>query len=118
MLVSTDWQGAYGLPRGVVRGGTAISGLFDLAPFPFTWLQPKLQLTGAEIDRNSPIRHAPPPGTDLLLALGGLESAEFHGQAAAYQAFLSHNTVINGLADPASAISVAIAGHMKRCCDL
>jgi len=131
MLVSTDWQGAYGLPQGLVRGGTAISGLFDLAPFPFTWLQPKLQLTGAEIDRNSPMRHAPPPGTNLLLALGGLESAEFHRQAASYQAFLSlhgsaaeivtipgctHNTVIDGLADPASAISVAIAGHMKGCC--
>jgi arylformamidase len=130
MLVSTDWQWAYGLPPTMLRGATAISGLFDLAPFPFTWLQPKLQLTGAEIARNSPILHAPPQGTNLLLTLGGLESAEFHRQAQAYQEFLTlhgsapeimpipgctHNTVIDGLADPASPISVAIASHMRNC---
>ncbi len=130
MLVSTDWQGAYGLPQTVIRGAAAISGLFDLAPFPFTWLQAKLQLTEAEIARNSPIRHAPPPESSVLLTLGGLESAEFHRQALAYQDFLTrhgssaeivpipgctHNTVIDGLADPASPISAAIAGHMQRC---
>jgi arylformamidase len=130
MLISTDWQGAYGLPRSVVRGATAISGLFDLAPFPHTWLQPKLHLTDAEIGRNSPIRQAPAPGSKLLLTLGDLESAEFHRQAQAYRDFLTrhgsaaeivpiagctHNTVIDGLADPDSAISVAIAGHMGVC---
>jgi arylformamidase len=133
MLVSTDWQGAYGLPHNLIRGGAAISGLFDLAPFPFTWLQPKLQLTGAEIDRNSPIRHTPPPGTKLLLTLGGLETPEFHRQARTYQEFLTlngstaelmpipactHNTVIDGLVDPASPISVAIGAHMQNCFQL
>jgi arylformamidase len=130
MMVSTDWQGAYGLPQSVVRGATAISGLFDLVPFPYSWLQPKLQLTGPEIDRNSPIRQAPALASKFLLTLGDLESAEFHRQAQAYQDFLTlhgsaaeivpipgctHNTVIDGLADPDSAISLAIAGHMEIC---
>ena len=45
MLLTTDWEGDYGLPKDIVKGACAISGLFDLSPFPYTFLQPKLQLT-------------------------------------------------------------------------
>jgi arylformamidase len=40
MLAITDWEGEYGLPRDIIKGGIPISGLFDLRPFRYSWLQP------------------------------------------------------------------------------
>ena len=59
MLALTDWEADYGLPTDIVKGGCPISGLFDLRPFPYTFLQPKLQLTWDQVLRNSPILRIP-----------------------------------------------------------
>jgi arylformamidase len=81
MLLSTDWEGEYGLPADVIKGATAISGLFDLAPFPYTFLQPKLQLTWDQVLRNSPILHVPDSAPPLLVAYGEDETDEFKRQS-------------------------------------
>ncbi len=81
MLLATDWEGEYGLPSGVVKGATVISGLFDLAPFPYTFLQPKLQLTWDQVRKNSPILHLPEGAPPLLVAYGGDETDEFKRQS-------------------------------------
>ena len=81
MLLATDWEGEYGLPNDILRGATAISGLFDLAPFPYTFLQPRLQLGWDQILRNSPILHIPDAAPPLLLAYGEDETAEFKRQS-------------------------------------
>ncbi|MDA0231684.1 MAG: alpha/beta hydrolase [Proteobacteria bacterium] len=91
MLLATDWAGSYGLPSDVVKGGTSISGLFDLAPFVHSWLQPKLQLTEREIEQNSPIRHLPAQASPLIVTLGGDESEEFHRQSEAFLAAWTEN---------------------------
>ena len=80
-LLATDWEGEYGLPSDVIKGATVISGLFDLAPFPYTFLQPKLQLTWDQVRRNSPILHIPAAAPPLLVAYGGNETAEFKRQS-------------------------------------
>jgi arylformamidase len=84
MLLSTDWEGVYGLPANIIKSATAISGVFDLAPLPYTFLQPKLQLTWDQALRNSPILHLPDSqsGTpSLLVAYGELETDEFRRQS-------------------------------------
>ncbi len=81
MLLATDWEGVYGLPNGIVKGACAISGLFDLAPFPYTFLQPKLQLTWDQVLRNSPILHLPDEAPPLLLAYGEDEPSELRRQS-------------------------------------
>lgn len=81
MLLTTDWKGDYGLPGDVIKGACAISGLFDLAPFPYTFLQPKLQLTWDQVLRNSPILHVPERAPSLLLAYGEDETTEFKRQS-------------------------------------
>ena len=86
MLLATDWERDFGLPPDLVKGGTAISGLFDLEPFVHSWLQPKLRLTAEEIDRMSPIRHVPDRASPLIVTLGGDESAEFHRQSETFLA--------------------------------
>jgi hypothetical protein len=49
----------YALPSYVIKGGCGISGLYDLAPLPYTFVQSSLQLTWDQVLRNSPILHLP-----------------------------------------------------------
>jgi arylformamidase len=81
MLLATDWEGEYGLPDDIIWGATAISGLFDLTPFPYTFLQPKLQLSFAQVQRNSPILHIPKAAPPLIVAYGEDETEEFKRQS-------------------------------------
>ena len=81
MALCTDWPGDYDLPADAIKAGLGISGLYDLAPFPYTWLQPSLQLTWGEVRRYSPIDAVPGTAPPFTAAVGGAESAEFHRQA-------------------------------------
>jgi arylformamidase len=129
MLLATDWEGDYGLPAGIIKSATAISGIFDLAPFPYTFLQPKLQLTWDQALRNSPILHLPDPqsGTPpLLVAYGEDETLEFKRQSeeffAAWKANRlegdlrvlpgkNHFDAIDGFLDAGSPLCSAILHH-------
>ena len=86
MLLATDWHGEYDLPADLVKGACAISGLFDLAPLRYTFLQPWLQLDADEVQRCSPLAHLPPAGPPLVVAVGALESDEFQRQSGEYLA--------------------------------
>jgi arylformamidase len=86
-LLSTQWEREYGLPADIIKSATCVSGLFDLAPFPYTFLQPQLQFTWEEVRLYSPLFHVPqrydyaPP---LLLAHGSEEPGELARQSRAY----------------------------------
>lgn len=127
MLLATDWEGEYGLPADIIKGATAISGLFDLAPFPYTFLQPKLQLTWDQVLRNSPILRLPDAAPPLLVAYGEVETDEFKRQS---EEFLeawrakglecerlvlpgkNHYDVIDGFLDAGSPLCSAVLGQM------
>mgnify|MGYP003677503162 CR=1 FL=1 len=89
MLMATDWEGTFGLPNQLIRGALCISGLYDLRPFPWSWLQPKLQLSGRDVQEFSPLWlpcHVPAP---IKLVAGGRESEEFERQMSSYAEHLS-----------------------------
>ena len=115
MLLATDWQREYGLDPTFIRGGCAVSGLYDLAPFPYTTLQPLLQLTWDQVARNSPINLERELCAPLSLFVGGDESEEFHRQMTDYAQAMgglptaaipnaNHFTVLNAYLDPESAL--------------
>lgn len=81
MALATDWPERYGMPADLVRRALALSGLFDLRPFPFTYLQPALQLTTADVLAASPIDLDPRAQSDFTVAVGGAESSEFRRQS-------------------------------------
>src|ERR1700730_14070276 len=56
-----------------VRGGLAISGLYDLEPIRLNYLNEKLGLDEAEAERNSPLLHIPPMAGELVVAYGTRE---------------------------------------------
>jgi arylformamidase len=128
--LSNDWPGVYDLPPKILKGALAISGLFDLAPFPYTFLQPRLQLTCEQVRRNSPILHVPGwPTCPLILAVGGREQDEFKRQAADYLAawqgqgheghYLElaghdHFTILDELQRPGSEVRVALSELIRH----
>jgi arylformamidase len=78
MMLACRWpELAPDLPDHVVRGGLAISGVFDLEPLtraPF--LRDDIALDAAAVRRLSPAGFAAPRGP-LYAAVGGIESDEF-----------------------------------------
>ena len=82
MMVATEWSdfGA-DVPRDLVKGAVAISGLYDLEPISLTYLQADVRLDQGLIARNSPVNLRPGAPCPLILALGGGEPAEFHRQS-------------------------------------
>jgi arylformamidase len=68
----------------LVRGGVAISGVYDLEPIRLCYLNDTLHLTEAEVQEFSPIRHVPRRGAHLVLAYGAEESEEFARHAESY----------------------------------
>lgn len=106
-LMLTDWEREYGLPRDTIRGGAAISGLFDLEPFPYSWLAPRLLLTHETVVRESPLRHVRTVPGRLLLTYGEHETAEFARQTEEF--FDAWKSAGNA----AEVFVTAEAGHMR-----
>lgn len=117
MMMAALWP-AYeaDLPRSLVKGGLALSGIYDLAPLvqaPFVNVDLKLDARRANM--LSPAFMPPATKAPLITAVGGLESSEFHRQTAlmgrAWKDVLvrsvpmpgtNHLTVVDELANPAS----------------
>jgi len=93
MLLSTDWEKNHGLPPNLIKGFLPVSGLFDLKPFPFSWLQPKLLLTSEQVLRNSPVFLKPVYTPHVMVAVGADESHEFQRQSKNYTIFLQKHGV-------------------------
>ena len=60
MMMATEWPAfAGGLPADLIKGGCAISGIYDLEPIRLTFMQETLGFTPEQVARNSPIRLTP-----------------------------------------------------------
>jgi arylformamidase len=73
------WHGT--LPPDIIKGGVAVSGLYDLDPIrraPF--LNASLTLTPERADKMSPVLLPPATHAPLITAVGGEESSEFKRQ--------------------------------------
>ncbi|MEE8271511.1 MAG: alpha/beta hydrolase [Alphaproteobacteria bacterium] len=112
MLAATDWLGDFGLPADVVRGGLALSGLFDLEPIRLCFLNDELGLTPDQVRRNSPITMPPRVPMAMAIAYGGDETAEYARQSAAYADLLRRNDKAPELR------TIAARHHMSVATDL
>ena len=71
---------------GFVRGGTAISGLYDLAPVAACFRNELLGLTPEDVATLSPLRRTSRISAPLIVTVGGRETAEFLRQSADFAA--------------------------------
>lgn len=112
-MAATDWT-AYGVPPGLVHGGYAISGAFDLVPLLGTSMNGDWKLDASSAEALSPLHWRCPPAIVFDAVVGDDESGEFKRQsrmlAAAWRARYeeiagaNHFTILDPLADPASAM--------------
>src|SRR5258708_4830146 len=106
-----------------VRGGIAISGIYDLEPVRLNYLNIKLGLDADEARRNSPLLHLPVTAGSLIVAYGTAELPELCRQSIDYaQAWVEsglpghllpidgadHFTILEALAAPHGSLTQAL----------
>ncbi len=90
MCLQTRWQDDYGLPQDLLKAAVLVSGIYDIAPLRYSYLQPMIQLDEGIIRRNSPLFTVRPCATPIWVNWGDEESAEFARQASSFhQAWLT-----------------------------
>lgn len=123
-LVATDWSEIdSSLPADLTPAGLAVSGIYDLEPLLGISVNSDLRLSTEEARQVSPLRWPIAADRTLDVAVGGDESREFIRQsrelarvwseAGATTSFTeapgeNHFTVIDPLADPASAMAARL----------
>ena len=128
MALQTEWAEDYGLPQDPFVAALPFSGLFDIEPLRFSYLQPQIQLDDGIIRRNSPAFSVRPCKTPLWITWGGAETSEFARQSEIYhQAWqaagnraelrampgANHFTVIAGLEDANSEVCNWLANKLR-----
>jgi arylformamidase len=117
------------MPLAEVRGGIAISGIYDLEPIRLNYLNEKLGLDMAEAERNSPVRHLSATAGELVVAYGTRELPELCRQSIEYgRAWTErglpgrllpvdgadHFTILDALARPEGVLTRALPAMLCR----
>ncbi|EHP44187.1 putative aylformamidase [Cupriavidus basilensis OR16] len=90
ILAGTNWE-KFGVPADLLKGGCAISGLYDLEPIRLCYLNKVVQLTETDVAAYSPVSHLPKVRLPMILTVGGDESPEYHRLQREYQTLLEAN---------------------------
>src|SRR6202012_3066477 len=132
-LIASGWSAgghltAMAMQNKHIKGGVAISGIYDLEPIRHSYLNVKLGLDEAMSKRNSPmlLTHDVKP---MVLTVGGAElpllrkqTADFagyranHGLPVSYEEIpgTNHFTIMDELASPSGRITAMIRQMMER----
>jgi arylformamidase len=86
VVLVTDWQKDFGLPRDVLKGAVLMSGMYDLKPARLSKRSEYLKFTDEVEQALSTQRHLDKLTTPLILAHGTLESPEFQRQTREFAA--------------------------------
>ena len=84
MLALTDWTAFGKCPTNLMKGGCAISGIYDLNPIKLSYMQDILSFNTTEVVENSPILSDNVPKTPLIITVGAAETDEFRRQSKAF----------------------------------
>lgn len=119
---------AMGMGLDAVKGGLAISGLYDLEPIRLSYLNSRLGLDAAEAARNSPLAHLPAKAAPLVIAYGTAELPELRRQSISYAdawnerglpgrlmaiAGANHFTILEALASPDGMLTKALVRTLR-----
>jgi arylformamidase len=128
-VVVSGWSSGGHLATSVLdepslRGGVAISGLYELEPLVKSYVNDKLHMDVATARRNSPMLNLPPSSKPLDLFAGTAELSEMRRQTADYASArraaglpvryeeisgANHYTILNDLLRPEGRIHQAVA---------
>jgi len=127
-IVVSGWSAgghltAMSLSHPAVRGGLAISGIFDLEPIRLSFLNEKLKLDEGDVERLSPLSNVAEASTPLAMAYGTAELPELQRQSREFGAARAsaglptklaalpghnHFTILEELAKPDGALTALV----------
>jgi arylformamidase len=133
-LVASGWSAgghltAMAMMNPHIRGGVAISGIYDLEPIRHSYLNVKLGLDEAMSKRNSPMLLTTDATKPMALTVGGAElpllrkqTADFaayrvkHGLPVSYEEIsgANHFTIMDEMAQPSGRITTMIRQVLER----
>ncbi|TDJ32995.1 MAG: alpha/beta hydrolase [Gammaproteobacteria bacterium] len=111
MMLLTDWP-QFGLPRDVIKGVCAVSGLYDLEPVRLCYVNDVVGMDISEAGRNSPLRHSLVNPCPVILAYGDNETGEFKRQTDDYRRVLQDADI------PVTLSEIADRNHFDVILDL
>ena len=107
MCLQTAWADEYGLPADPLAAAVLVSGLYDLQPLRYSYLQPQIQLDDGVIRRCSPLFGVRACRTAALVTWGSNESSEFARQSSSFHA------AWRALGNPGDLVAQADANHFS-----
>jgi arylformamidase len=128
VVLVTDWEKDFGLPKDVVKGALLCSGMYDLKPARLSARSSYVKFTDEMEHKLSTQRHLDKLNAPVILAYGTLETPEFQRQtrdfAAAVQAAgkpvqllvadgYNHFEIIETIANPHGLLGRAALEQMK-----
>jgi arylformamidase len=133
-LVASGWSAgghltAMAMMNPHIRGGVAISGIYDLEPIRHSYLNVKLGLDEAMSKRNSPMLLTTDATKPMALTVGGAElpllrkqTADFaayrtkHGSPVSYEEIpnANHFTIMDEMASPTGRITTLVRQVLER----
>ena len=117
------------LDEPAIRGGLAISGIYDLEPMRWCYINEKLKLGESEARRLSPLLNMPATSAPLMVTCGGSELPELRRQSAEFAAARmraglpgrfgeleghNHFTILEELANPQGALTKLVSELVSR----
>jgi arylformamidase len=126
VLLTTDWQ-SLGGAQDVLKSGACVSGMYELRPVLLSVRSAYVELSAAEEDELSAIRHLDRVRCPILVAYGDKESPEFQRQGREFAAALkaralpsqelilpgcNHFEGIRLMMDPRSALTQNVLAQM------
>jgi arylformamidase len=76
-ILTTDWQGAYGVPNTVLKGGLVISGMYELLPVSLSARSKYVKFSDQMVEDFSSLRHLDRLHCPVTVLYGSEESPEF-----------------------------------------
>lgn len=128
VVMVTDWEKDFGLPKDVVKGGVLVSGMYDLKPVRLSARSSYVKFTDTVEHALSSQRHLDKLNAPVVIGYGSLETPEFQRQsrdfadavkAAGKPAELirvegyNHFEVIETMANPYGQLGHAALAQMK-----
>ena len=81
VMMVTDWEKDFGLPKDVLKGGVLVSGMYDLKPVRMSARSSYVKFTDAAEHALSAQRHLDKLNAPVIVGYGSLETPEFQRQS-------------------------------------
>jgi arylformamidase len=81
VVMVTDWEKDFGLPKDIIKGGLLVSGMYDLKPVRMSARSNYVKFTDAMEHALSTQRHLEQLNAPVIVGYGSLETPEFQRQS-------------------------------------